>query len=116
MSDLRVRTHLVDIALISMVAPLLPHPWNAECLHVNVANSMLPFELAVTERIPSGGPTRCHSQLLNQQTRHPPATFVETVNRFEHSAPVAQPQHACIVRSNVDGVSNSHTAESSNRS
>src|SRR5207245_141984 len=40
----------------------------------------------------------------------PPRDPVETIDRIEHTAPMAQPQHACIVRSNVDGVSNSHTA------
>jgi hypothetical protein len=38
-----------------------------------------------------------------------PRDLVETVNRFEE-APAAQPQHARIIRSNGDGISNSHPA------
>jgi len=39
-----------------------------------------------------------------------PHDVVEAINRTERTAPSAQPQHACIVRSYIDGVSNNHTA------
>jgi hypothetical protein len=40
----------------------------------------------------------------------PPRDAGETIHRIEHTDLPVQAQHACIVRSNVDGVSNSHTA------
>src|SRR5258708_38959626 len=47
---------------------------------------------------------------LTSDPSTPPRGVLETIDRIEHTAPMAQPQHACIVRSYVDGVSNSHTA------
>ena len=72
---------------------------------------MLPFELAATERIPKRWPkTLPIHNCRTSKPGIPPRDGVETIDRIEHTAPIAQPQHARIVRSNVYGVSNSHTA------
>jgi hypothetical protein len=71
----------------------------------------LPFELAATERIPSGGPRRLPiHDCRTSKPSIPPSDVIEPIDRIEHTALMAQAQHACIVRSYVDGVSNSHTA------
>jgi hypothetical protein len=72
---------------------------------------MFPLELTASERMPSGGPIRL--PIHNCRTSKPviPARdAVEGLNRFQHTASVAQSKHARIIRPNVDPVSNSHTA------
>ena len=90
---------------------VLPPPRTRNTPHVNVGEQYAPVRVgrdrANTQRWPKTLPI---NNCRTSKPSIPPRDVVETIDRIKHTAPMAQPQHACIVRSYVDGVSNSHTA------
>src|ERR1700723_3862796 len=79
--------------------------------HVNVGEQFAPVRVggdrANAKRRPETLP------IHNCRTSKPsvaPRGVVETIDRIERAAPMAKPQQACIIRSNINDVFDSHTA------
>jgi len=109
----RVRAHLMNVAvdLYGGLPGSSAIHGTRNASHVNVGEQDAPVRVGRDR-----ANTQRWSNTLSIHDRRtskpgiPPGDVVETVERVEHTARMAQPQHACIVCSDVDGVSNSHTA------